>query len=108
MSVHILCACMQCPQRPETGVKGGHESPSVWVLGTEQHVLCPAEPSISPSFVICSFYLMFECYLIFQKVDQIHRFVYTSIVNLLVFIIEYCYLIFNMNIESLYYSTFLF
>lgn len=42
MSVHILCVCMQCPQRPdtgtkspETGVKGGHESPSVLVLGTE-------------------------------------------------------------------------
>lgn len=56
MGVHILRACMQCPQRaPETGVKDGPESPGVWVLGTEQPVLCPAEPS--PSFVICSFFL---------------------------------------------------
>lgn len=94
MFVHILCECMQCPQRsetgiksPETGVKGGHEFPSVWVLGAEEHVLCPAEPSLYP-LSYAAFILMFDCYLILQKVDQIHRFIYTSVVNLLVFILN--------------------
>lgn len=41
MGVHILRACMQCPQRaPETGVKDGPESPGVWRW--EPNSLCSA------------------------------------------------------------------
>lgn len=74
----------------------------------EVNSLCSALLSRLRPLLYAAFPEYFECYLIFQKVDQIHRFIYTSVVNLLLFIIEYCYLIFSMTIESLYYSLFLF
>lgn len=81
----------------------------MWMLGTEQHVLCLMELSLHPlvyAAFIFRFFLSilsatsyFRGETISESGSNTHRCLHTSIVNNLLNIIEY-YLIFSMNVES--------